>query len=186
MSHLAIYEDGNPSHPSWQGSDYNSIAEKLNAVGVRFEQWTASVELSADADDHTVMTAYSDDIERLKREEGYQTVDILRVLPDNPKRVELRQKFLSEHTHAEDEVRFFVEGAGMFYLHIDGRVYKVLCERGDLIGVPDRVPHWFDCSALPHVTAIRFFTNADGWVAEYTGNKIAEAFPKFEKTAAAA
>ncbi len=111
-------------------------------------------------------------------------MDVLRVLPDNPKRTELRQKFLSEHTHVEDEVRFFVEGAGMFYLHIDDHVYMTLCERGDLIGVPDNVRHWFDLGASPCFTAIRFFTNTEGWVARYTGQPIADHFPKFEKEAA--
>jgi 1,2-dihydroxy-3-keto-5-methylthiopentene dioxygenase len=184
MCHLTIYKDENPALPVWQSSDESAIAQKLKEVGVRYEKWNASVQLPKDATDDAVMEAYASDIARLKREEGYQSVDILRVLPDNPKRVELRQKFLSEHTHIEDEVRFFVEGFGMFYLHIDGHVYMTLCERGDLIGVPDRTPHWFDLGATPNFTTIRFFTNADGWVAQYTGEKIADSFPKFEKEAA--
>ena len=36
----------------------------------------------------------------------------------------MRQKFLSEHTHDDDEVRFFVEGAGAFYLRNDDTVLK--------------------------------------------------------------
>jgi 1,2-dihydroxy-3-keto-5-methylthiopentene dioxygenase len=188
MSQLTIYDDSSDVRqggaPIWQSRDPIAIAQKLNAAGVRFEQWTASADLPAQADDTSVLAAYAGDIERLKREEGYQMVDVLRVLPDNPKRGELRQKFLSEHTHAEDEVRFFVEGAGMFYLRIGGQVYITLCERGDLIGVPDRVTHWFDLGATPHFTVLRFFTNEEGWVADYTGDPIAERFPKFEKVPA--
>src|SRR6202008_4846455 len=84
-----------------------------------------------------VIAAYSDDIERLKREEGYQAVDVVSLNPDHPDRAAFRAKFLNEHTHAEDEVRFFVAGRGLFSLHIGERVYEVLCERGDLIGVPN-------------------------------------------------
>ena len=42
---------------------------------------------------------------------------------------EMRQKFLNEHTHADFEVRFFVDGSGLFYLHVGDRVYLVLCEK---------------------------------------------------------
>ena len=63
-------------------------------------------------------------------------------------------------------------------LHIDGRVYEVLCEKGDLIGVPDGTPHWFDMSESPYFIAIRLFTNTDGWVADFTGEDIAERFPR--------
>jgi len=184
MSYLSVYDDKNPASPVWESREFAAIAQKLGAAGVRFEQWKAAIDLPPHADDALIMKAYAAEIERLKREEGYKTVDVIRVMPDNPKRFELRQKFLSEHTHVEDEVRFFVDGAGVFYLHIDGQVYMTLCERGDLIGVPDGVPHWFDFGATPHVAAIRLFTNAEGWVAQYTGDDIADYFPKFEKEAA--
>ena len=103
--------------------------------------------------------------------------------PDNPKKDELRNKFLSEHTHSEDEVRFFVEGAGIFYLRSGGKVYMTLCERGDLISVPTGVKHWFDMGPAPYLTCIRLFTSHEGWVADYTEDDIAEKFPKFEKAA---
>ena len=186
MSRLTIYRDDAPLTAELDTADEARIREGLAGINVRFERWPALRPLASTDQDEDILAAYRPEIQRLERAQAYQAVDVLRCAPDHPQREQLRAKFLAEHTHVDDEVRFFVEGAGMFYLHIDGQVYKVLCERGDHIGVPDRVPHWFDCSALPYVTAIRFFTNADGWVAEYTGNKIAEAFPKFDKTAAAA
>ena len=94
----------------------------------------------------------------------------------------IRAKFLNEHTHNEHEVRFFVEGAGMFYLRINGKVHMVLCERGDLISVPTGTTHWFDMGENPDITAIRFFTRKDGWTPHFTGDKIADVFPKFEKS----
>ncbi|MBV8158028.1 MAG: cupin, partial [Dyella sp.] len=88
-------------------------------------------------------------------------------------------------THSEDEVRFFVAGAGQFTLHIDGKVFDVLCEQGDLIGVPDGTRHWFDMSEAPYFVAIRLFTNKDGWVANFTGETIAERFPRMPPHASA-
>jgi 1,2-dihydroxy-3-keto-5-methylthiopentene dioxygenase len=69
----------------------------------------------------------------------------------------MRGKFLDEHTHAEDEVRFFAEGSGMFYLHIGGKVYMVLCEAGDFISVPAGTTHWFDMGPSPDLEAENLF-----------------------------
>jgi mannose-6-phosphate isomerase-like protein (cupin superfamily) len=104
---------------------------------------------------------------------------------DVPDRAAFRQKFLNEHTHSEDEVRFFVAGAGQFTLHIGEKVYEVLCEKGDLIGVPDGTRHWFDMSESPYFVAIRLFTNKEGWVANFTGEDIAEQFPRMKPHASA-
>lgn len=178
MSHLTVYKDDNAGLPVWESREHAAIAEKLAGAGIRFERWNTPAEISLQADDASIMNAYAAEIKRIKDAGGYQSIDVIRVLADNPKRVELRNKFLSEHTHSEDEVRFFVDGSGMFYLHIDGHVYMVLCERGDLISVPDGVRHWFDLGDKPQLAAIRFFTNVEGWVANYTQDKIADNFPK--------
>ena len=184
MPRLTICSDANPGQPVWDSVDPSLISAKLGAAGVRFETWTASAEIARDAGDAAVLSAYAGDIDRLQREGGYRSVDVLRVLPDHPQLAELRRKFLQEHIHAEDEVRFFVEGSGMFYLHIEKHVYMTLCTRGTLIAVPRHVRHWFDLGSSPCITAIRLFTTAEGWVAQYTGSDIAEQFPKFEREAA--
>ncbi|HBR69170.1 MAG TPA: cupin [Rhodospirillaceae bacterium] len=182
MSRLTIYPDNDPQKALLDTPDYEVIAEALNKIGVRFERWEASEKFPNDAGDNVVLEAYAADIERIKKENGYQTVDILRCNAQTPDKPAIRAKFLNEHTHNEDEVRFFVEGAGVFYLRVDGKVYMALCERGDLIGVPAGVTHWFDMGPDPDITAIRFFDNKEGWVPHFTGSKIADEFPKFEKT----
>jgi 1,2-dihydroxy-3-keto-5-methylthiopentene dioxygenase len=179
MSRLTIYRDDSATHALLDTNDGAQIAAALEPIGVRFERWSASRQLAADIDDVAVMEAYQGDIERLKAECGYQLVDVLRCLPENPNREVLRRKFLDEHTHDEDEVRFFVEGAGVFYLRAAGKVHMTLCERGDLIGVPAGTRHWFDMGPAPHFTAIRLFTTPAGWVAKFTGEEIARSFPSF-------
>ena len=179
MSRLTIYPDNDASRPLLDTADGEQIAEALKPLQVRFERWSASRQLPPEIDDTAVMEAYGADIERLKRECGYRSVDVLRCLPDNPKREELRLKFLDEHTHAEDEVRFFVEGSGVFYLRASGKVFMTLCERGDLLSVPAGIRHWFDMGPAPHFTAIRLFTTPAGWVANFTGERIARNFPSY-------
>jgi 1,2-dihydroxy-3-keto-5-methylthiopentene dioxygenase len=184
MSRLTVYPDGGPLVAQLDTADAGEIASALRDIGVRFERWHATRQLTRMDDDKSVMALYQTDIERLKREGAYQSVDVVRCLPDNPNRNELRAKFLSEHTHDEDEVRFFVEGAAVFYLRVDGRIYMTLCERNDLIGVPAGIRHWFDMGPAPRFTAIRLFTTPKGWVANFTGDTIAGRFPAFDNQAA--
>ena len=92
---------------------------------------------------------------------------------------------MAEHTHADDEVRFFASGSGIFYLHIDDEVCAVLGERGDLLSVPKGTTHWFDMGTRPDFTAVRFFRDQDGWVGEFTGDPIADRIPDFDTIGAA-
>lgn len=186
MSRLRIFDEHRPHAPRSVHAAHADIARELNKVGVRFEQWEANQPVAPGASQDEVIAAYRSDIDRLMREEGYQSVDVISLTPDHPDRAALRQKFLSEHTHSEDEVRFFVAGAGQFTLHIGDKVYDVLCEQGDLIGVPDGTRHWFDMSEAPYFVAIRLFTNKEGWVANFTGSDIAGQFPRMVPLATAA
>jgi 1,2-dihydroxy-3-keto-5-methylthiopentene dioxygenase len=183
MSRLRIFHDTNGSEPVLTTTQHDEIVRELRAAGVRFERWEASKPIAPGASQDEVIAAYRTDIDRLMREEGYQAVDVVSLNPDNPDRAAFRAKFLNEHTHAEDEVRFFVAGRGLFSLHLGEKVFEVLCERGDLIGVPDGARHWFDMSEEPYFVAIRLFTNPAGWVAQFTDSDIAERFPRLEANA---
>lgn len=180
MSQLRILADDNPAEPLAETADHDEVRRLLERAGVRFERWQAAVRIAPGDPEERILEAYSDDIERLKAEAGYQAVDVVSMWPDHPQREAARKKFLDEHTHAEDEVRFFVHGKGLFSLHIDDQVYEVLCERGDLIGVPANTPHWFDMGPEPEFTAIRLFNNPEGWVAHFTGSEIASRFNRLE------
>lgn len=186
MSRLTVYPDTQPENITLDTIDGAVISAELEKINVRFERWETQNVLPKDADDNAVMEAYATDIESLKTENGYESVDVIRIAPDNPDKEMLRNKFLSEHTHSEDEVRFFVEGAGIFYLRVDGNVYMTLCERGDLMSVPTGTKHWFDMGPEPSLTCIRLFTSKEGWVADFTGDDISEKFPKFENEQKAA
>ncbi|MEO1751530.1 acireductone dioxygenase [Thiofaba sp. EF100] len=180
MSLLRIFAENRPEAPLAIYTEAADIARELAAIGVRFEQWEASVPLAADAGQEAVLAAYRDDVERLNREYGFQSVDVVSLRPDHPQKDEFRAKFLAEHTHDDFEVRFFVDGQGMFYLHADGKVYAMLCTQGDLISVPAGVTHWFDMGERPSFKCIRFFTTPEGWVGHFTGSGIDQTFPKLE------
>lgn len=180
MSQLRILDETRPDTPLQTLTEPAAITSALAAVGVRFEQWATSQPIQPGASQDQVIAAYHADIDRLMTREGYQSVDVVSLTPDHPDRATLRMKFLDEHCHSEDEVRFFVAGSGQFTLHIDDHVYNVLCEQGDLISVPAGTRHWFDMSESPYFVAIRLFTNKDGWIAQPTGDDIAARFPRME------
>ena len=180
MTTLKTFSETDPARPVMTVTDGGEIAAALAKNGIRFERWRAHAALGEDADQDSILAAYKSEIDRLKAEGGYKTADVIRLKPDHPERDALRKKFLDEHTHAEDEVRFFVEGSGAFYLHLDGQVHQLVCEKDDLLSVPAGTRHWFDMGPKPYLTCIRIFTNPEGWVAEFTGDQIAGRFPKYE------
>ncbi|MEM6730284.1 MAG: hypothetical protein AAF658_01940 [Myxococcota bacterium] len=178
MSRLTVYEEGAPEEPILDTEDFDAIKQALGEADIHLERWSADRELSPDADNDTIIEAYRAEIDRLVAERGYQTYDVVSMNPDHPDKVAFRHKFLSEHTHSEDEVRFFVRGQGLFVIHARDKVFSMLCTKDDLISVPADTKHWFDMGSSPSFTAIRLFNDPSGWVADFTGDDIAERFPK--------
>ena len=182
MSRLRIFDEQDPATPLLDTRARDEIARELAAIGVGFEQWTAALPVKAGDPPERVMEAYRADIDRISAARGFRSVDVVSISPDHPQRVEMRGRFLEEHFHKEDEVRFFVAGSGLFTLHVGDRVFEITCVQGDLISVPDSTTHWFDMGPEPSFVAIRFFTQPDGWIGHFTGNDIAQRFPRFERT----
>lgn len=178
MTRLRSYAEDQADNVRFESEDFDVIRAELAKAGVRFERWRAGADIRPGDSQETVIAAYRADIDHLMAQGGYQAVDVVSLDPTHPDKVVLRQKFLNEHTHAEDEVRFFVAGRGLFTLHIGNEVHELLCEQDDLIAVPAGTRHWFDMGPEPYFVAIRVFTNPAGWVANFTGDAIAERFPR--------
>ena len=177
MSRLTVYTDDAPATPVLRTEDASRIAAELAPIGVTFERWESPVAIDDAAPAETILDAYRPYLDKLMGTDGAGSADVIRLRPDAANYDALRAKFLSEHTHTEDEIRFFVHGSGSFVLHVDGRVYDAHCTKGDLIAVPANIRHWFDAGAAPDFTALRVFTDTSGWVPHYTGDAISERFP---------
>lgn len=182
MSRLRIYSDADGAL-SLETRNPAAIGEKLKAIGVGFSRWFSKSEtpIAAGASPESVLEAFRTDIDELMQAGGYQSVDVVSMRPDHPDRATLRTKFLNEHIHAEDEIRFFVAGSGLFSIHAHGQVFEIECCQNDLINLPAGTKHWFDMGEAPSFVAIRIFTNPSGWVAQFTGDAIAEKFPRYER-----
>src|SRR3546814_15524775 len=137
MSRLRIFADNTPDTPEFSSSDGDAIARELEKIGGTFERWQAAQPIAPGASPEEVMEAYRADIHRLVAERGFKSVDVVSIAPDNPMREEMRAKFLDDHSHRQDVVRFLVAGPSLFTLHVGDRVTDIVCEQHDLSEGPD-------------------------------------------------
>ena len=156
-------------------TDPTEVAERLKSAGVYYERWgterlpaNLSSRNLSDIEKKAVLTAFGPDIERRSKLCGYQTADVVTLYPDTPNLDTMLAKFDKKHLHSDDEVRFVVQGRGVFTLFpASGEVIDAELHPGDFITVPKDYKHHFVLCADRQITAIRLFTDAAGWVAKY-------------------
>src|SRR5690349_21812768 len=153
------------------------IREYLSAIGVGYERWEPAHSLPEGDSAGEVLAAYAPEIERLKSEGGYVTADVIDVSSATPGLDAMLNRFNTEHWHDEDEVRFIIEGRGLFHIHPDsGPVFAIEVEAGDLIRVPRGTHHWFDLCGERRIRAIRLFQDVSGWTPHYTDSGVDKGF----------
>lgn len=107
-------------------------------------------------------------VDALKGERGYVEEDIVELSPQTPGLDELCAKFVDEHYHDDDEVRFVLEGDGIFDIRSDDdRWMRVEVGRGDLIVVPRMRHHRFMLTESKAIRCVRLFKDRSGWVPHY-------------------
>jgi 1,2-dihydroxy-3-keto-5-methylthiopentene dioxygenase len=145
------------------------ITTFLAKFGIQYERWDVENRIDSEASPEEILAAYAPEIDRLKRQGGYVTADVISVTPDTPGLDGMLARFNREHTHSEDEVRFIVRGRGLFHIHpFEGPVFALELESGDLINVPAGTRHWFDLCSDRTIRAIRLFQDPGGWTPYYT------------------
>ncbi|WP_457642177.1 1,2-dihydroxy-3-keto-5-methylthiopentene dioxygenase [Persephonella sp.] len=156
-----------------------NVKEFLERYGVTYERWgvdrlsenlKSNYELSEE-EQQAIINAYKEELEKLKKEKGYITEDIVVLSEKTPNLDALMEKFKREHHHVDDEVRFVVDGSGIFPIKIEGRIVEVHVEPGDLIVVPAGARHWFELDDQRKIKCIRVFKTPAGWEAIYNENE---------------
>ncbi len=156
-------------------TDPEAIKDFVAGYGLDYEVWNIdklhseeAQNLEADTEEERILTVFEDEIAALKERGGYQTADVIALSPDTPNLDAILAKFDKEHEHTEDEVRFVVDGRGVFVIHApDDKVFDVEVHPGDLLVVPESTWHWFELCEDKQIKCIRVFTSKDGWVAHY-------------------
>lgn len=130
--------------------------DDLLAVGVHYERLevgSSGAQASLDA---------------LKSARGYIVQDEVQLTPTTENLEQICDKFKDEHLHTEDEVRFVLDGDGVFEIRAaDERWLRVFVESGDLLVVPANLYHRFFLTDRKHIHCARLFKDPAGWVAHY-------------------
>jgi 1,2-dihydroxy-3-keto-5-methylthiopentene dioxygenase len=150
-------------------TETEAIRQYLAAIDIEYEIWEPSQPVGPDASNEEILSAYSADIEKLKARGGYVTADVVNVNAQTPGLDAMLARFNREHWHDEDEVRFIIQGHGVFHIHPrNAPVVAIEVEAGDLIRVPRGTWHWFDLCSDRQIRAIRLFQDPAGWTPVYT------------------
>jgi 1,2-dihydroxy-3-keto-5-methylthiopentene dioxygenase len=157
-------------------TDEQDVTAFLQARGIEYRRWTPNRELPENASADEVLAAYAGQVEELKARGGYVTADVIDVRADTPNLDMMLAKFSREHWHDEDEVRFIIEGRGLFHIHAPDGVFVLEVAKGDLIRVPRGTHHWFDLCAERRIRAIRLFQDVSGWTPHYTDSGVDRGF----------
>ena len=157
--------------------DAEEIAAFLALHGIEYTCWTPEHDVAPDAPADAVLAAYAREIDALKARGGYVIADVIDVKPETPNLDAMLARFSTEHWHDEDEVRFIIEGRGLFHVHpVDGDVFAIEVEAGDLIRVPRGTHHWFNLCGERRIRAIRLFQDPAGWTPHYTSSGVDRGF----------
>jgi 1,2-dihydroxy-3-keto-5-methylthiopentene dioxygenase len=149
-------------------TDPGEIKAFLAGHGIEYCVWPLEDRVDPAAPADTILAAYAPEIDELKRRGGFVTADVVDVYPDTPNLDVMLQKFNKEHTHTEDEVRFILQGRGVFHINPGDRpVFGIEVWAGDMISVPLGTRHWFDLCTDRRIRAIRLFQDTSGWTPHY-------------------
>jgi len=144
------------------------IGDFLRDHGIDYGVWPLADRVDPAAPAADILAAYAPEIEELKRRGGFVTADVVDVYPDTPNLDTMLAKFSKEHTHTEDEVRFILQGRGVFHINPGDRpVFAIEVWAGDMISVPLGTRHWFDLCNDRRIRAIRLFQDMSGWTPHY-------------------
>ncbi|MCP3997675.1 MAG: cupin domain-containing protein [bacterium] len=99
--------------------------------------------------------------------------DLVVLHPELPELDGLLAKFARCHIHPDAEIRYVVDGEGVFGVVLpDGKQVELTVEASEFIGVPKGTEHWFRLTERQQIKAVRYFSEVDSWQAEFTGTEI--------------
>jgi len=155
--------------------DKSAVSAYLRGQGMIYESWGVerlngqlkeSYTLKPE-EQKSLLDLYGTEISDLKSRQGYMTQDVVVLSDATPNLDAILEKFRREHHHTDDEVRFVIDGKGIFSIRKDRLIFDVTVTAGDLIVVPAYTRHWFGLTPERKIKCIRIFKDPAGWVAIY-------------------
>ncbi|MCE9501320.1 MAG: cupin domain-containing protein [Leptospira sp.] len=155
--------------------DNSEVKKFLNSRGIDYEHWDTPASANSllskdtlnDAEKEELLGKLDNRFEELKSKFGYRTRDLVVLHPGVPGIKDMLAKFDKVHYHTDEEVRYIVDGSGIFGFSIKGEKFLVHVSRNDYISVPRNTNHWFYLDEKMRIKAVRYFQDMSGWVPNY-------------------
>jgi len=109
--------------------------------------------------------------DELKKKYNYKARDLVVLHDEVPGIADMLAKFDKLHYHTDEEVRYIIDGTGIFGFIIDGEKFEVHVRQGDFISIPQNTKHWFCLDDAKRIKAVRYFKDNSGWVPVYVDEK---------------
>ena len=159
------------------------IRALLGRIGVRLEDWPIpddtvlgqllGTSTLTPSQNQKVLESFHDRFDALKKSSGYQSQDLIVLSADLPGIDAMLDRFISCHTHDDEEIRYIIDGEGIFgFVLPDGDQVELTMSAGEYINVPAGAEHWFRLTPEKRIKAIRYFTSREGWAPNYTGRPV--------------
>jgi 1,2-dihydroxy-3-keto-5-methylthiopentene dioxygenase len=160
--------------------DFDAICAVLAPLNIRLAQWPVAAAIAPllaqpglDPDQKDQVLLGLDHYFDSLKSAGYSSRDLIVLHPEIPNLADLLAKFTQIHTHADDEVRYIIDGEGVFgFVLADDRQIHLTVEAEEYINIPAGTEHWFYLTAANRIKAVRYFCSMEGWVPDYTGRSI--------------
>jgi 1,2-dihydroxy-3-keto-5-methylthiopentene dioxygenase len=164
-------------------SELSEICAALAPLQIELSHWpielTATVgpllaaETLSDGQKEDLLRALDDRFNEQRAKYGYQSRDLVVLHPQVPKLDEMLKIFDKCHRHADDEVRYVVDGSGIFgFVMPDQSQIQLTVEREEFIRVPAGTEHWFVLDQKRRIKTVRYFATKEGWAAQYSGTSV--------------
>lgn len=175
MSQLSVFAENSFELPNKVLTHPEDISATLAEVGVRFLRWPLTPAPAGKADADELLAYCQPQLDQLMAEQSYAVQQVLKL---DQQQLQEQAEWLQEQRCNGAELRFILLGSLQVNLHIEGYVYSLLCEAGDLLGLPAGCRQWLDCTAP--VLAVRLGKDAAGLALHSSGDSIASRFARLE------
>ncbi|XP_008224244.1 PREDICTED: 1,2-dihydroxy-3-keto-5-methylthiopentene dioxygenase 1 isoform X1 [Prunus mume] len=105
-------------------------------------------------------------LRNIRETRGYNYMDLLDICPEKLENYEEKLKnFYTEHIHADEEIRYCLEGSGYFDVRDkNDRWIRIWIKAGDLIILPAGIYHRFTLDTSNYVKLMRLFMGEPVWI----------------------
>ncbi|TGK87067.1 cupin domain-containing protein [Leptospira noumeaensis] len=156
-------------------TDSNEIRAFLVSKGLVYESYKTPETLDLilgqkglnDAEKEEVLSGLAYRFDQLKKDHGYKANDLVVLHDEVPGIQDMLAKFDKLHIHTDEEVRYIIDGSGVFGFIIDGEKFEVHVSKGDFISIPANTNHWFTLDKNLRIKAVRYFKDNSGWTPVY-------------------